>query len=297
MHTRLPSQPVRRAIADLVPDIAAAIDDACEYRCEHYDCNECNRERHETGDDDALCEDHTNDKAAAVSYAETLDKLRELTADTDDSQPLIPATANHAEILGTGAALTEHAPLYLRQQQALGAAADVMPAEIGHAPRAIAEAAVRTYLAAMRTSEPQPTDGVTLADGTAVTFEPSGIALSIGRRDEERGRGLFVQIDTDGLDAEDTSKDAAPKVAVFVNDATIFDDRGRGNIAPRIGREIEVWVVQHDDDGPAAFEREEDADEYAAARGQGWLPEEILVCNEETAQAMIAEARGDDDEE
>jgi hypothetical protein len=61
------------------------------------------------------------------------------------------------------------------------------------------------------------------------------------------------------------------------------------------GRLVVVWVAVPDDSSepPAVFVNEAQAQKWAELRG-GWTAE-TLVCDRETGQAMIEQAREDDD--
>ncbi len=60
-----------------------------------------------------------------------------------------------------------------------------------------------------------------------------------------------------------------------------------------IGRPL-VHVVPSDKHPAAVFRRLDLAERYAAAAGEGWEAEHAVICDDETAEALIAEAlRGD----
>lgn len=187
---------------------------------------------------------------------------------------------HHTPLLGPGAGLTAAQSIYHQQLRALQAAQDALPDELRSgetfATRALVHAVVDAYLQTMRTGAEVTT---TVGDGTTVYFQPSGLAIYTGQRDPERGPGLFVQIDTDGVAETDTHPGESPKLAVFLNDSTAADTTTTA--------EATVWLAEGVN-GPVILADERDAHAYCDAHGIE-PPTPLLVADRQTAADLIGD--------
>lgn len=106
-----------------------------------------------------------------------------------------------------------------------------------------------------------PYDHVTVKPGTHITVEGLGIEIGVGYSgDGHDFEQPYVTIDTAGIQPEHAYGEGMSIIAVHMNDATLLDDEGAGNIAPPIDGPP-VFVVRPFDpmEDAAVFAREEDA--------------------------------------
>lgn len=100
------------------------------------------------------------------------------------------------------------------------------------------------------------------------------------------------------LNAEIDRQSGMPKIAVHLNDATLYDDEGTGNTVAR-----EVYVVRPSDESAdlAAFVEHDDAEAYSAALGEngvdtGDVESCMLITHREALDLIAQEQRGTDEE-
>lgn len=71
---------------------------------------------------------------------------------------------------------------------------------------------------------------ITVPEGSLVYFEGVGLHIRAARNEPEFGSQPFVTINTEELPAQHVNGNGEPLIAVHLNDATLYDDEGKGNI-------------------------------------------------------------------
>jgi len=133
---------------------------------------------------------------------------------------------------------------------------------------------------------------VRVAPGTPVVYGGLGIAVNANYNDPDFDSQPYVTVDTEQLDPQHVYGDGLPVIAVHLNDAELYDDRGAGNVAP-VFNSPAVYVVTATEAAAsvAVFAKLADAHAFAATFADTPAVEEALMANGTLARRMIDERR------